>query len=108
GRMIGDKMASMRARDMICRGRAPCQRNHHGATLFETAIFVVAPYNALTTRFVQAGVEHKFSTAFGRLHRWHDAPAGDHLREIDDIVLRIAGSHAKRVSFLNFTGDNLL
>src|SRR5262249_39867289 len=88
-------------RYMVCSGRALCQSKEYRAALFEPPILIGLTDHAMSARFVHARVKCEFAAVVGGLARRHDAPAGDDLGEIRDIVLRIARSHAKRMQLEN-------
>src|SRR5262249_12717554 len=92
-------------RDMVCSGRALCQRQQYRATLLKAAIFIAVTDHTVSAWFVHSGVERELSAVVGGLAQWHNAPARDHLGEIRDIVLRIACSYSERVQLKDLAGE---
>ena len=62
------------------------------AALLKAPVFIVVADRTVSARFVHSGIERELSTALGRLARRNNAPAGDHLGEVRNVVLRIARS----------------
>ena len=95
GRIIGNEALRQLVRNMVRRVRIARQNVEDFLAVFHSALVNLVSEHGLHAGVMEALFKEKFRIA----PRLPDAPSGERLRDVDDVILRVSAIHAERVQF---------